>query len=201
MKHWIDADADAVENLRLDVQKFGFAVLSNPIVPSVLRDLQEEAEQGRSTATFADKNGVKYRAGIVPLGPMSLGFLRSRQVMTLLQATFSERFVLNEHRSCLTLYKQGDFLGPHLDEPPTECVVTIITCVAATAPTRPSRKTGLKLHVYGRKPGPSCKPSVTFPTRTGAIVIGRGSRFWHERPVLKRGEHVAVLTACYKVSQ
>lgn len=200
MKHWIDADA--VENLRLDVQKFGFAVLPNPIVSTVLRDLQEEAERGQSEASFADKNAdVKYRAGIVPLGPVSLAFLRSPQLMSLLHATFSERFVLSEHRSCLTLYKPGDFLGPHVDEPPTECVVTVIACVAATASARPSRETGLELRVYGQKPGPSCKPSVTFPTSTGAIVIGRGSRFWHERPVLKRGERVAVLTACYKVSQ
>ena len=46
--------------------------------------------------------------------------------MQLLSAIFGETFVLTERRSCLTFYNEGDHLGPHVDRPAEECVVTII---------------------------------------------------------------------------
>ena len=42
-----------------------------------------------------------------------------------------------------------------------------------------------------------CKARLTIPTHTGGIVVGRGSKFWHERPMLEKGEQVAALTGCY----
>src|SRR5262245_34392956 len=40
-------------------------------------------------------------------------------------------------------------------------------------------------------------PRAIIPTHAGGIVVGFGSRFWHERPMLDEGERVAALTGCY----
>ena len=63
---------------------------------------------------------------------------------------------------------------------------------------RPTRLlTGLELRIYGEEMTQNCQPHLTIPTRTGGIVIGHGSKFWHERPMLQKGEQVAALTGCY----
>jgi hypothetical protein len=194
----IDVGPDDIEKLRVSVRSFGFGLLSDVIVPSVLRGIQEEAEERCTAAVRAERSAdLKYRANIVSLGPQARDFLCSRQLAALLSGTFDGRFVLTEHRSCLTVYKEGDHLGPHLDKPAEECVVTIIVYVAATAPALRSQQTGLELRVYGREMSRDGTARLTIPTRTGGIVVGRGSAFWHERPMLEKGERVAALTGCY----
>jgi hypothetical protein len=195
----IDVGPDDVEQLRLSVRSFGFGLLSDVIVPSVLRGMQEEAEERRNAAVRAERSAdLRYRANIASLGPRARDFLCSRQLADLLSATFDGSFVLTEHRSCLTVYKEGDHLGPHLDKPAEECAVTIIVYVAATAAARRSLQTGLELRVYGQEMSRDGKARITIPTRTGGIVVGRGSTFWHERPMLEQGEQVAALTGCYR---
>jgi hypothetical protein len=115
----------------------------------------------------------------------------------LLSVIFGGSFVLTENRSCLTFYKEGDHLGRHLDEPAEECVVTIIVYVAATGPSIRSQETGLELRVYEQQMTENCNARLTIPTHTGGIVVGCGSKFWHERPMLQKGEQVAALTGCY----
>lgn len=197
----IDLSRDDVEKVRRRVQSFGFELLSGSVDPSVLRGLQEEAVERNGAALFAERSaGLNYRANIASLGPLAKNFLCSRQLTALLATIFGEKFALTEHRSCLTFYKEGDHLGPHLDQPAAECAVTIIVYVAATGRNHRSSQTGMELRVYGQEMTRNDEAQVTIPTHTGAIVIGRGSKFWHERPMLQPGEQVAALTGCYRVA-
>ena len=198
----VDLSHDDVQALRRRVRSSGFGLLSDAIAPTVLRGLRDEAEERRSDAKFAEQTaGVRFRSSIAALGPKASGFLRDRQLAGLLSAVFGAAFVLTEDRSCLTFYDEGDHLGAHRDEPATECVVTIIVYLTVSGPSPRPPRSGLELRVYGREMTESCPTRVTIPTRPGALVIGLGSEFWHERPMLEQGEQVSALTACYQRDQ
>lgn len=187
-----------IEKVRLSVESFGFGLLPALIVPSVLRALRQEAGQRKNGALLAEQSEeLKYRASITSLGPKARDLLCSRQMMELLSVIFGGSFVLTEHRSCLTFYKEGDHLGPHVDKPTEECAVTIIMYVDAIGPATGSPQTGLELRIYGQEMTENCQARLTIPTRAGGIVVGHGSKFWHERPTLQKGEQVAALTGCY----
>ncbi len=197
----IDFGHDDVERLRLSVRSFGFGALSDAIAPPVLRELQNEAEELNGTAGFAEgSEALKYKAQITSLGPRAKALLCSRQMTELLFTLFGDNFLLTEGRSCLTFYKEGDHLGPHLDKPAAECAVTIIVYVAVKESTHPSDETGLQLRVYGQEITEAPQALLTIPTCAGSIVVGHGSRYWHERPMLQPGEQVAALTGCYSYS-
>ena len=190
---------DDLEKVRLSVQSFGFGSLPCTIAPCVLRALNEEAGERKSAAVLAEQSEeLQYRATIISLGPQARDFLCSRRVTELLSTIFGGSFVLTEHRSCLTFYQEGDHLGPHLDKPAEECAVTIIVYLAATGPALRSPQTGLELRVYGQEMTTTGTARITIPTRAGGIVVGRGSKFLHERPPLQEGEYVAALTGCYR---
>jgi hypothetical protein len=187
-----------LDQLRLNLGEFGFCSLPNAIAPSVLAGLLEEAQEQRKAAQLASKSAeVSYRAKVASLGPESKKFLFGQQTIELLASLLGENVSPTETHSCLTFYETGDHLGPHLDQPMTDCRATVIVYLAAYSPSPRSPSTGLVLHVYGREMTSGRTPILTIPTETGAIVIGRGSKFWHERPNLKEGEHVIALTACY----
>ena len=188
-----------IENVRLSVDSFGFGLLPGMIAPSALKGLQEEAEECKSLASFAQQSeGLKYNASITSLGPQARDFLCSRQLTELLSDVFGGDFVLTEHRSCLTFYREGNYLGPHLDQPAEECAVTILVYVVAVRPVVPSPQTGLELRIYGQEMTTDRRARLTIPTHAGRIVVGRGSKFWHERPMLGEGESVVALTGCYR---
>jgi len=194
----IDISRNDIETVRLSVQSSGFGLLSGAILPSTLRAMQGEAEESRSAASLAELPGkFNYRAKMTSIGPQARGFLCSKQLTDLLAMIFGGNFILTENRSCLTFYKEGDHLGPHLDKPAEECAVTIIVYVAASGPAYRSARTGLELRVYGQEMTEPCEARITIPTHTGGIVVGRGSKFWHERPRLEKGEEVAAITGCY----
>ena len=189
---------DDIRKIRAGVESLGFGLLRGSVAPSVLRGLQEEASERKAIAVLAEQSeNPKYRASVVALGPRAADFLCSPRMTNLLTSMFGGGFVLTEHRSCLTFYEEGDHLGPHLDKPAEECAVTIIVCVAVTGPDHRSPRTGLELRVYGQELAENCPVRRTIPTRAGGIVVGRGSMFWHERPMLEKGEAVAALTGCY----
>jgi len=188
----------SIEKLRSSIDSFGFGLLTDAIAPSLLERLQNEATERSKGATFAEQSsGLAYRASITSLGPCARDFLGNPKMTDFLTSIFGGRFVLTEHRSCLTFYKTGDHLGPHLDKPAEECMVTIIVYLIARGPVRDSDQTGLQLRVYGEELTENPQAILTIPTTTGAIVLGRGSRIWHGRPSLQEGEFVAALTGCY----
>lgn len=171
------------------------------IAPSSLCDLQSEARELLRAALFAERSAeLSYRAKIASLGPSAVRFLGHGETIELLRAAFGESFVLSEGCSCTTFYQEGDHLGPHRDRPEQECLVTIIVYLDASSPAPESPKTGLVLRVYGQEMTEGSEPRLRIPTSAGAVVIGRGSRFWHERPRLQTGESVVALTGCYKAS-
>jgi hypothetical protein len=184
--------------LQDSVAAFGFGYLPGSIASDVLQNLQAEArERFASSSTAEQSDGLNYRANVISLGPMASKFLAELQLIDLLTVVFGETFACADQNSCFTFYKAGDHLGPHRDEPEAECPVTVIVYLAAHSPMPRSLRTGLVLRVYGEETTSIGTPRLTIPTRVGTIVVGRGSKVWHERPQLDIGESVDALTACY----
>lgn len=197
----IVADGDDVQRLDHLVQSSGFGHLANIIRPAVLDALQSEAEEGLGGAKLAEQSaGLRYRAKVTGLGPVAKGFLIDPAMADLLQTVFRQQFVLSENISCLTCYGDGDHLGAHLDKPASECAVTIIIYLFAQSPDAEAADTGLVLNVYGEDADSVGQPRMRIPTRAGTIVLGRGSKIWHERPRLKLGERVIAITGCFRAA-
>jgi hypothetical protein len=190
---------DDLDKARASMREFGFGVLSNSIAPSVLRGLQDEVNALTGCAQLAAQStDVSYRARIVPLGPQGKQLLFGEQVIDLLSLLSDQKLLPTETHCCVTYYVEGDHLGPHRDQPATECLVTFIAYVAASAPSVGSPNTGLALHVYGKEMTADRNPHLTIPTNVGDVVVGWGSKFLHERPKLEKGEYVTALTGCYR---
>jgi hypothetical protein len=197
--HQLAYTQDDLEKLRLNMQEFGFGVLTDPIIPSALSALQDEARELFESAQFAAQSAeLNYRARIASLGPEGKRLLFGQQTVGLLSSVLGERVLPTETRSCLTFYSEGDHLGPHLDQPAAECRVTGIVYLAAFSPFPHSPNTGLVLRIYGREMTSDRQPRLTIPTKIGAFVIGWGSKVWHERPALEKDEYVVALTGCYR---
>lgn len=191
-------DTEDVAQLRRSIESFGFGYLNEAIAPRVLSRLQDEAMERLGSAAFAQRTeGVRYQARIAPLGPEGEEFLFGSELLDLLFSVLGERFLPTEQSCCITYYREGDHLGLHRDQPAEECAVTTIAYLAAHSPSPVASDSGLNLHVYGQEMGDGVL-RMTIPTIIGAVVIGRGSKFWHERPTLKNGEHVTALTGCYR---
>lgn len=192
-------DRYEVDEIRRQVRIFGFVELPSPVPSGLLASMQQEADQCETRALRAEQTvGLAYRARIASLPPTACRFLSSAPLIGLLSSVFDSCFEMTPERSCLTLYREGDKLGSHLDRPAEDCRVTIILCLRADSPSAGSPQTGLRLQVYGMDSKPSDVPQQTVKTRVGAIVVGYGSRFWHERPMLQHGERVTSVTGCYR---
>ena len=188
--------------LRADIQQYGFGDLPGALSPGLLEALQREAESRLGLALFAEQStDLSYRARLTSLGTTAAALLNGPEARALLRAVFAEELTLSESISCLTFYGEGDYLGAHLDQPAADCAVTILVYLAARgAMSPPSPDTGLVLRVYSEQKPQREDARLIIPTRPGAIVVGRGSRVWHERPQLLPGEQVVALTGCYRRS-
>ena len=181
------------------VADYGFAALDDRIAPVVLQALRAEAEDRLASALAAEQScSLSYRASITGLGQRALAFLHDWETRALLTRLFGGEYALTEQWSCLTCYRTGDHLGAHLDEPASDCAVTIIIYLTAQSPDPLAADTGLVLKIYGERPETVGRPRLSVPTRVGTIVHGRGSRIWHERPKLLAGETVVASTGCYR---
>jgi hypothetical protein len=190
-----------VETLRRGVCEFGFGFLPDLVPPDTFAKLEREAKDTSDTAVSAKRTGaVNYQASIVSLGPESQSFLFGLEMTGLLSTVFGEMVAPSEDRCCLTLYREGDHLGPHRDEPANECWVTAILYIDVGRAAADAGSTGLVLRVYGEEVNEEPQARLTIPTAPGILVLGRGAKFWHERPALAHGEYVAALTACYRRS-
>jgi hypothetical protein len=178
-------------------KEFGFAHLEDALSAELMASLRAEALAQSTVALLAEgTNANPYRSSIAGIGDFAKSFLTGSAVARLLQATFEHPFVLSEHASCYTYYGPGNFLSRHRDRPDA-CAVTLILYLDAVSPHPQSTQTGLELRVFAEES--AIEPSVVIPTRIGTLVMGRGSRFWHERPLLQTGERVVALTACFSV--
>ncbi|MGO9545721.1 MAG: hypothetical protein ACLPPF_13125 [Rhodomicrobium sp.] len=192
---------DDVEQLRHSMWEYGFGHLPDSIVPSALGRLYDEAQKRFESARTAEQKGeVNYRAKIVPLGPEASQFLCDPQMTELLFSVFGETLLPSVDVSYLIFYEEGDHLSAHLDEPDALCCVIVIVFLAASSPSSHSSRTGLVLQVFGEEMPSDRKPRLTIQTSTGGMVIGRGSKVWHERPPLEKGEHITVLAGCFRRS-
>ncbi len=153
----------------------------------------------KATAVAAKCVGeVKYQASIASLGPEAKALLFGPEITGLLSAVFREQLAPSEDRCCLTLYREGDHLGPHRDEPAAECRIAVILYIDVRRAAADPLNTGLVLRIYGEHLEEDMRPRLNIPTTPGTLVLGRGAKFWHERPALAQGEYLAALTACYK---
>lgn len=194
--------------LRWSVEIFGFADFDGAIAPEAFDALRAEACASLPGALEAERSADgtdlpegaprSYRAGITGLGPLALGFLTDAAVLQLLRDYFGGDYALSEGISCLTVYTSGGHLGAHLDRPTEDCAVTIIVYLYAISPAAAAPDTGLVLLVYGEDEASVGKARLRIPTRPGSIVLGQGSRVWHERPPLRPGESVVAITGCFR---
>lgn len=201
-------DSARRDQLRHSVATFGFAAFVDAVEPAMLEALRAEARLGAGASVQAERSAdgltrsdgepPAYRARITGLGPEARRFLTDPTVLGLLRDYFGGEHVLSEGISCLTFYDSAGHLGPHLDRPAEDCAVTIIVYLEAVSPDPSAPDTGLVLVVYGETEASIGVPRLRIPTRTGTVVLGRGSRFWHERPRLKAGESVVAITGCYR---
>ncbi len=185
----------------LSIARYGFAAFPAAIATSALLAMRDEARARLADAMLAeDTSGkLRYRAHLTSLGPHALSFLRNPALIGLLARHFGGCYSLSEEISCLTRYDARSHLGAHLDTPRDRCAVTILVYLEAEGPNPKSRETGLVLHIYGEEPDRNTSPRLTIPTVAGSIVLGRGSRVWHERPALAPEESVVAITGCYRL--
>jgi len=193
-------DHAGLEQLRSGIDAFGFGTLTATIWPDVLAGMRKEADLCREAIQVEQQSGLRYHAALAPLGRKATRLLGSQALSHVLARVFGGSFSLTEGRSCMTFYGEGDFLGPHQDQPAEECAVTIIVYLEVADAAIRHGQTGLELLVYGETMTPDAVPRLVIPTRAGAIVVGRGSAFYHERKRLARQERVVALTGCYRHS-
>ncbi|MCT4334400.1 hypothetical protein MU516_16175 [Paracoccus sp. YLB-12] len=187
------------EAVALSIAHYGFAALPGAVAAPALSAMRAEARAQLVDAMLAENTAgtLRYRAHLTSLGPHALSFLRSPTLIDLLARHFGSRYSLSEEISCLTRYDAGSHLGAHLDTPRDRCAATVLVYLEAEGPDPKGRETGLVLHVYGEEPDSVASPRLTIPTVAGSIVLGRGSRIWHERPALAPEESVVAITGCY----
>lgn len=188
---------ESAQRLRHGVAAHGFAALDDLLPAETLSALQAEAHAEAAAAVSAAHDA--YRSSIATLGPLAVSVLFGDAFLDLLHAAAGTQVAANAERSCLTIYRPGDYLGPHLDNPEEECWFTAILYLEARSAPAPDGCTGLELRVYREeKPTADTLPQLIIPTMAGRLVVGRGAQVWHERPVLQTGEQVMALTACYR---
>lgn len=195
---------DETANTRVleHLKTYQFAPFVGAIQDDWLVALQAEANARSSGAVLAQQDdGLCYKASITNLGPVALDFLTHPEVTRLLRTYFGGTYTLSKDISCLTFYDATSHLGAHLDEPSEKCTVTIILYLEAIRLGPQTAQTGLVLNVYGADKSSIGAPSLQIPTRSGTLVLGRGSQVWHERPKLQAGESVTAITGCYTVDQ
>ncbi|MHB1075334.1 hypothetical protein [Thiobacillus sp.] len=208
-------------SLRASVSEYGFAYLEDALGDELKAALRAEAAVKSGNARSAiessaivggsglapghsrgnarsaiESSAIPYKARIADLGDDALSFLRSPSIVQLLNALFEEPLTLSEGASHYTFYGPGDFLSLHRDRP-VECAATLILYLDATSPDSHSPLTGLSLRVFGEHGEKAAEPRLIIPTRIGTMVVGSGSRTWHERPPLQPDERVIALTACF----
>lgn len=183
-----------------DLKTVGFTSFPGLILSTLVSELHAEAVRNKKNARSASStSGHGYRAHLSGLGEAGRAFLAGRTMTALNGALFRMPLAPDKLASCYTYYQPGDFLGAHVDHP-EQCSVTAILYLDVVCSGRNPARTGLELHVLGAAPSEQhCVRPAIIPTRTGSLVLGVGSVYWHERPMLQDGEYVTAMTACYSV--
>jgi hypothetical protein len=189
--------AGILPSLRAGARELGFVHIEDALTNELMDGLRAEASAQKAVARPARGTLANpYSSHIAELGDFAGSFLADSSVIRLLQAVFEQPLALSKLASCYTYYEPDSFLSRHRDRP-AECAVTLIVYLDAESPDPQSLQTGLALRIFGQGDAGTSEPSAVIPTRTGTLVVGRGSSFWHERPRLQPGERVVALTACF----
>lgn len=196
-KYHISCNDNIVEKLRKKVKSNGFANLPDAISDDLAVELRREAAIQRANSLAVSSTAdICYKAHLADLGDAARSFLNSSSLSNFLSQVFRESLEMTPSASCYTYYEPGDFLNAHRDDA-SACTATVITYLDVTGPVPGSDDTGLILRIYNET-GPDVDPIKTsLPTRALSMIVGYGSRYWHERPELKIGESLTALTACF----
>lgn len=185
---------EAVDAVRSDILRDGFAYVGHSIPSAILASLRLECIQAKATAKRAEGTGeLAYRSSLAPLGDIGQKILKDHASAEVLELIFGRSFKYCEDASCYTYYDEGDFLDPHLDGA-DNCEVTLLLYLDASEPGPDPGASGLYLTLYS-----SDGESETRAIETAAegMMIGYGSRVMHGRKRLAAGEHIWMLTACF----
>jgi len=188
-----------IKQLRQDINNNGFALLEAPALKSDWFDnLNKEIGQQMSESWDKPKQGMDAeRVQRANLGPVAQQLLTDNETLDFMFEVFGEEFEPSFAATCYTYYDDKDYyLGKHLDRE-SSCTVTLIVYLVCSWPENTLPSSGLSLEVFGQNASEGAAPTV-IPTRSNSIVLGRGSRFPHQRPKLQQGERLYALTACFK---
>lgn len=202
-RHSIVGTREELPVILQEFNRIGFVAIDNDLTKRLAVALFNETslQVGSIKRAARDDKELKYSAGIAELGLNAKRWLESSELLGTLSFLTGHRHSLTKDMSCITVYQCGDQLGPHKDQPPEKCDVTCILYLDCESPNPESPLSGLRLNVFGRsRASISYAPLATIFTKTGRLVIGRGSKVWHERPLLKTGESVVAVTACFGVA-
>ncbi len=173
---------------------FGPGALATELCAAMLAEAhdQEASAWGRAEGVTVDHRNRRSN-----LGPVAKQFVADPQTLELLRDVLGGEVQPSFVASCFTYYRGPlDFLGPHLDRPDV-CTCTLIVYLAADWPVANEPGPGMALQVFAPADEAGLEPLATLATRANVMVIGRGAEIPHGRRVLRDGERVVALTACY----
>ena len=125
---------EAVDAVRSDIQRDGFAYIRHSIPSAILAWLRLECVQVKAAAKRAEGSGeLAYRSSLAPLGDFGKKILKEQAFSEVLELIFGRSFEYCEDASCYTYYDEGDFLDPHLDGA-DNCEVTLLLYLDASEP-------------------------------------------------------------------
>jgi hypothetical protein len=184
------------------VSERGFAVIGPPLWPGdVFEALRAEAE--RQLVNEAWRLVARDRPGEIEqdsvrahLGPIARSLCGADAVLAALSTLHGRRLRPGWSATCYTEYRgPGQFMGEHCDKA-EECRLAMIIylTVASAVGSAPGPGFGLEIFAGDSSATPR---AATVTARENRALVLRGAAHAHRRPVLRPGERVVALTACF----
>jgi Tfp pilus assembly protein PilF len=188
--------------LKAAVAADGFAAFGPPAIDdATLTAMRTEADYQKAKGWGrTNSKAVDHRCWRANLGPVARSFLTMGETIQLMSEVVGVDVIPRFEATCITYYEGPlDFLGVHHDRPQI-CSYTLILYLAAVWPSTGAPGPGLELHIFAPDDEAGTMPIRRIATRENMLVIGRGADVLHSRPVLREGESVVALTACFAES-
>lgn len=189
------------QNMSAELEANGIATYGPPALSSRLFEaLCRDAETQRAGGWGQPQQPtVEHRAWRAEPGDEGQAFLRSQEVLELLQALVGEPVLPSPVGTCYTYYEgPGGHMDTHLDRA-IDCSFTLILYLQVdwAGSTQPGPGLNLEFWPPGPLPEPDQPPTHRIASRPNLLLIGKGAQVPHRRLPLADGERLVALTACY----
>ena len=182
---------------REKISKEGFVKLKNPFGRNIYQKIAREGTLKFTEAKHACGNkDLAYSSRLTGLGPEAERFLNSIEVRVFLSEIFNQNYKVNADTSCYTYYQTNDFLSPHKDGD-EGCDITLLFYFLSEYSKTITPSPGMYLQVFKDASHSFGELQVSHFTEAEYIIVGKGSKWWHGRSVLRDEERVGMVTACF----